>query len=322
MDMIRQMGALPLASRLRRLHERLLRDGTRIYREQKLAFEPRWFPVYSALLRRSPMAVTEVARGVGLTHPAVNQVAKAMEKAGFLVSVRDRKDDRKRLLSLSLKGKQLSSQLTPLWDSFEQATTELMKETGVDLIDALDRTEQALDKAEMYERIAACRRRRQLAAVEIIDFERQYKNYFRKFNHEWLRKYFTVEPEDKKALNDPEGQIIKKGGQVLFARVKGKIVGTVALIRISDRAFELTKLAVTHKAQGQQIGRRLVLAVIERARSLGAKEVILHTHPKLVAACSLYRQMEFRAETAVPMRRAGHQRQSIVMKLNLAKPNI
>lgn len=319
MDVIRQMGALPLATRLRRLHERLLREGTRVYRDQKLKFEPRWFPVYSALLRRSPMAVTEVAREVGLTHPAVNQVAKAMQKAGLLISVRDRKDDRKRLLSLSRDGKRLSSQLAPIWDSFEQATIELMKETGVDLVDALDRVEQALDKTEMYDRIAACRRRRQLAAVEIIDYERQYKNYFRKFNYEWLRTYFTVEPEDKKVLNDPEGQVIKKGGQVLFARIKGKIVGTVALLRISETTVELSKLAVAEKAQGRQIGRRLVLAVIERARSLDAKEVVLLTHPKLVAACSLYRSMGFRAETAGPRHKAGYRRQSVVMKLDLSK---
>ncbi len=321
MDMMQQMGALPLASRLRRLHERLIRDGARIYRDQNLPFEPRWFPIYATLLRRSPISVTEMAREVGLTHPAINQAANAMEKTGLLVSIRDRKDDRKRLLSLSAEGKRLEWRLAPLWKSFEQATTELMRETGVDLIDALDRLERALDKSEMYDRIADCRRRRQLATVEIVDYERSYARYFKALNQEWLRKYFTVEPPDKKMLNDPDGEIIGKGGQILFAKIKGKIVGTVALVRNSDTVFELTKLAVTAKAQGQQVGRRLVIEVIERARSLGAKELILHTHPKLVAACALYRELGFRAETTAPVDKAGYQRQSVLMRLNLAKEN-
>ena len=318
-DTMQQMGALPLASRLRRLHERLLRDGARIYREQKLPFEPRWFPVYTVLLRHSPMSVTEMAREIGLTHPAINQVANAMEKAGLLVSVRDRRDDRKRLLSLSAKGKRLESHLKPLWESFAQATTELMKEIGVDLIGVMDLMEHALDKKEMYERIATCRKRRQLEGVEIADYEPRLAKYFKSLNQEWLQKYFEIEPADKKILSDPEGSIIDRGGQVLFASVNGKIVGTVALMRISDTVFELAKLAVTHRAQGQQIGKKLVLAVIERAHALGAKELFLHTHPKQVAACSLYRALGFKVESTALVHETGHKRQSVIMRLNLAR---
>ena len=320
MDVMQQLGALPLASRLRRLYERLARDGTRIYHEQKLGFEPRWFPVYYLLLHRPHMAVTEIAQEVGLSHPAVIQAAGAMEKAGLLVSHHDRKDERKRLLSLSQEGKRLGAKLTPVWSDFEQATIELMKETGVDIVDALNRIEQALDKSELHERITVRIKRRQSASIEILDYSRQHLRYFRKFNREWLQQFFTVEPADKMILNDPEGQIINNGGHIFLAAIDGRIVGTAALIRLNETTAELSMLAVTEKAQRRQAGRRLVEAAIGRAISLGFKELIHHSHPKLAAAANLCRQLGFKPESSVPRPRTGYKRKSIVIKLNIAEP--
>jgi len=320
MDIMQQLGALPLASRLRRLYERLAKDGLRIYREQKLNFEPRWFPVYYLLLHRSPMAVTEVAQEVGLSHPAVIQAASAMEKAGLLVSHHDRKDERKRLLSLSQEGRRLSAELTPVWGDFEQATLELMKETGVDIFDALNRIEQALDRNELHERITACLKRRQSEAIKILDYRRQHQKYFRKFNYEWLQQFFMVEPKDRTVLNDPEGQIINKGGHIFFASIDGRIVGTAALIRLNETTAELSMLAVTEKAQRRQAGRRLAEAAIGRAISLGFKELIHHAHRRLVAAGNLCRQLGFKPESAVPRPRTGYERKSIIMRLNIAEP--
>jgi 2-hydroxychromene-2-carboxylate isomerase len=75
MDLIIELGELALASRLKRLSERLMRDVSRVYRELDEPFEARWFPLLRALLEESPQGVTQVARALGLTHPAVNQLA-------------------------------------------------------------------------------------------------------------------------------------------------------------------------------------------------------------------------------------------------------
>jgi len=60
-DLIGQLGELALASRMRRLSERLLRDTSRVYDELDADFQARWFPLLQALLRRSPQGVTEMA---------------------------------------------------------------------------------------------------------------------------------------------------------------------------------------------------------------------------------------------------------------------
>ena len=103
MDIIKQLGSLALASRLKRLSDALMQGVEQLYREQEVTFHPRWFPVAYLLKQKSPMAVTEIAEALGMTHPAVNQTAAQMTRHGLLLSRKDKKDERRRLLSLSKK---------------------------------------------------------------------------------------------------------------------------------------------------------------------------------------------------------------------------
>jgi DNA-binding MarR family transcriptional regulator/ribosomal protein S18 acetylase RimI-like enzyme len=317
MDLIKQLGPLALASRLKRLSDRLMRDGYRIYREQGLEFEPRWFTVFYLLSRRSPLAVTEISHELQITHPAVNQVAGLMEKAGLINSRRDKTDERKRLLSLSPSGKLLAAKLKPIWKDIKDANQELLDESGKDLLSTLDQIENSLDQTEMFDRIMLHIKNRQAEAVEIIDYKPRYRKYFRTLNFEWLKKYFSVEPVDEKVLSDPEGEIIRRGGKILFARVEGKIVGTAALIQHSENTFELAKMAVTEKTQGRQVGKRLALEMIDRARSLGARILLLNTNPKLTAANNLYRQLGFVQINSKTQSNMGYKRPTLTLKLEL-----
>ena len=94
MDLIRELGPLAFASRLKRISEHLMRDVSRIYQEQDVGFQARWFPVLYLLGQKTSMSVTEVAHALGMTHPAVNQIAGAMSGAGLLSSSRDSSDER------------------------------------------------------------------------------------------------------------------------------------------------------------------------------------------------------------------------------------
>jgi len=317
MDIIQSLGPLAIASRLKRLSDRLMKDAALVYQAEKVEFEPRWFPAFYLLWQRSPLAVTEIARELGVTHPAVNQMAGDLEKAGLLVSVRDQKDDRRRLLSLSPKGKDLTQKLIPIWRDIEEASRDLLDSNAADLMGAMDRLEGALDKQEMFDRIQALGRQRRMEAVEILDYRPQYRKDFKRLNLEWLQKDFAVEPPDARVLNDPQGQVLKPGGQILFARVDGEIVGTLALVPREEGLVELAKMAVAEKARGRQIGKRLGLAAIERARAMGASSIMLLTSPKLASANRLYRQLGFVQMTPAPRTDLGYRRPSIMMKLDL-----
>ena len=105
-------------------------------------------------------------------------------------------------------------------------------------------------------------RNEESASVEIVDFRPKYRDFFRKLNEQWLTKSFEIEPFDRILLNNPETQILDRGGAVLFARRGDKIVGTCALLRQTDFKYELCKVAVAENARGQGIGTMLVEAAL------------------------------------------------------------
>lgn len=322
MDLIRTLGELAFASRLKRLSERLMRDVALVYEEERVDFEPRWFPVLFLLREHDPMAVTEIASALGVTHPAVNQIAGAMERKGLLVSSKDRRDDRRRLLGLSARGRALGRRLEPVWKEIEEATRALLEAEAPQLLDGLARIESGLDRRSIAERIRDARPRRNLGRLEITTFKPGLRAAFDALNREWLEEYFEVEPSDEAVLSDPEGRILADGGRILFAILDGRPIGTVALIRRHATSFELAKMAVTAAARGNGVGRRLALAAIAEARAAGARSVVLQTSAQLVAANVLYRSLGFRRVPTSAREAGAYRRPTYTMKLILrdAKP--
>jgi hypothetical protein len=82
-------------------------------------------------------------------------------------------------------------------------------------------------------------------------YNKNYKEYFKILNLEWLELYFKVEPIDMDLLSNPD-KIIDEGGEIFFAKLDNIIVGTCALLKIDENTFELAKMAVTKKAQGEK----------------------------------------------------------------------
>jgi GNAT superfamily N-acetyltransferase/DNA-binding MarR family transcriptional regulator len=317
MDIIKSLGELAFASRLKRLSERLMKDASRIYRALEMNFEARWFPVLYALSKQSPMAVTELAQALGLTHTAVNQLASEMMKKKLLLSTRDKTDERKRLLQLSKKGQRAASELGPVWREIKRSTRELIVSSGHDLLSALGKIEELLDEQDMYERVCARMGIAPGEEVEIVDYRPAYKKHFKSLNYEWLNEHFSVEEHDEVLLDDPNGRIIRRGGAVLFAKVGEEIVGTCALVRHSDEVFELTKMAVIARARRQKIGTKLAEAVIQRARARKANTIYLETSPKLLPALHLYEKLGFKKTGRGPLGRLRYKRRTRTLKLDL-----
>jgi putative acetyltransferase len=129
--------------------------------------------------------------------------------------------------------------------------------------------------------------------IEIIDYEPRYKDDFRSLNIEWISKYFEVEPLDLQQLDHPEDYIISKGGRIYFAKSGEEIVGTVALKKVSDTVFELSKMGVSPNYQGKGIGKKLGEHLIQEARDLGCKLLFLESNQKLIPAINLYKKLGF-----------------------------
>jgi len=314
-DLIKSLGSLALASRLKRLSERLMKGVSRLYKEMDFNMEPRWFPVLYLLGRKSPLAITEISGRLKLTHPAINQVAGQLEKAGLVKSRKDQADERRRLLSLTPSGQQLIKNLQPLWDDIKAVSGDLANSEEVSILDDIAALENALDRRDMYWRVRDRQRRRMSNRIEIIPYRPAYKKYFREINRAWLREYFSVENIDRKMLDDPNGQILKKGGYVFFARFEGKLIGTGALLRTKDNGWELAKMGVIKKFRGMGAGTKLAHAIIAKAKKEKAKEIVLYTSPELEDALKLYRNLGFR--TCKSGKVDKYRRCTIMMKLKI-----
>jgi N-acetylglutamate synthase-like GNAT family acetyltransferase len=71
------------------------------------------------------------------------------------------------------------------------------------------------------------------------------------------------------------------------------VIGTCALRRTGERAFELTKMGVLQSARGAKAGEFLLEATIARAQAMGADPLYLLSNRKSQAAIHLYEKLGF-----------------------------
>jgi N-acetylglutamate synthase-like GNAT family acetyltransferase len=130
--------------------------------------------------------------------------------------------------------------------------------------------------------------------MEILSYHPEYKKDFKDLNIAWLEKFFHVEPHDEEVLGDPEKFIINPGGNIFFVREEDQIIGTVALMKMEEGVFELTKMAVTPAVQGKKIGQKLMAYTIDYAKNKGWKSLILYSNRKLENAIYIYAKYGFK----------------------------
>ena len=99
---------------------------------------------------------------------------------------------------------------------------------------------------------------------------------------------------------DGDGDVLVAVGEGADGAGRDEILGTVMvrnwpggdLLRSPDEA-EVRALAVAPGARGLGIGRKLVTAVIERARTSGVRHLVLASQPDMVTAHRLYAEAGF-----------------------------
>ena len=335
MDLMKELGSLGLGNRLKRLSDKIMQDGIRVYRESGVDFEPRWFPLYQYLDRFGPSPVMDIARGLGITHPAVNQVAGQMVQARLIATYRDARDKRRRLLALTREGRALKPVLTSLWSSISVAVNGVLDESQVAFLKDLDAIEAAVDRQGLYARLQLAgamtadqmrpdrprpdRSRPDGSAPELVieGFQPVLADTFRRINEEWITEYFKLEVADQKTLEDPHRSILEAGGDILFVRDTrtAEILGTCALIKHNEGLAELAKMGVTKQARGRGAGLLLVQAIIHRASELGFQRLFLETNARLEPAIKIYRQVGF--EQCEPPRPSDYERSNVYMELAL-----
>lgn len=150
--------------------------------------------------------------------------------------------------------------------------------------------------------------------IQILEYSPELQPYFEQINKQWVTAFFELEEFDRKQLEHPEETIIAPGGAVIFASDAGKVVGTVALFKVSDDVYEMIKMGVSPEERGKKIGEFLGLGILKKAKAMGGRKVILYSSSKLVPALSLYKKLGFRE---VPKECGKYGRCDIKMEIDL-----
>ena len=129
--------------------------------------------------------------------------------------------------------------------------------------------------------------------VSVTDFQSQYSNQFYQLNRVWIEEFWILEDNDKKDLLNPE-IIVHNGGQIFFAISKREVIGTVAMIKNSDKIYELAKMTVKSSFRGKGIANLLMDKCIEFAFKKNASEIFLISNDSLTVARNLYEKYGFK----------------------------
>ena len=299
-----------LGSRLRRLSQNLLADVDRAYAATGSEFRARLFPIIYALHRNhGPMTVGELTSISGFTQPATSQTISQLVKAG-LVATSTGHDARERQVSLTEAGQRMVDEVQPFWRQIKQAVDGLLAEVEPDFLTALAGVEAAMDRETLFDRIMALQAP-PLGTVELVPYAIEHRQAFHDLNMEWIERYFHVEDYDREQLANPE-RILEKGGEIWFAVLDGKAVGTGALYCKGEGEFEIAKMAVAPGLRGHGIGARLMEKLIQRFRERGGKRLFLVTNSTLKPAIGLYRRFGF--VDFVPLKPSEYERSDTFME--------
>jgi ribosomal protein S18 acetylase RimI-like enzyme len=129
--------------------------------------------------------------------------------------------------------------------------------------------------------------------ASVVPYRPEYRADFERLNREWIEQYFVVEEADQEVFADPEGAIVRTGGEIFFVVEGEEVLGTCALILHEPGVFEIAKMAVSPSARGRGYGDLLMDATVEFARRARAAKVIIVSNTVLTPAIRLYEKHGF-----------------------------
>ena len=219
-------------------------------------------------------------------------------------------------MQLTEKGRGLEIRIQDQYHDVEAAVDGILKECNHNLWEALGEFEYALEQKNLMKRIMEQKKARESKKITIVDYQAKYRADFKRINEQWISQYFTMEASDYKALDHPDTYILNPGGAIVVALLEGKAVGVCALIKMDhkDYDFELAKMGVAPEARGMGVGSLLGQAIIDKARTLGAKNLYLESNTVLEPAIKLYQKLGFKKIVGIP---SPYARCNIQMDLNL-----
>ncbi|KJZ12441.1 hypothetical protein TW85_15070 [Marinomonas sp. S3726] len=307
-------GVMAFGSRLKRLSDYLFSEVEAIYKAHGIGFSPTHFPILMQLSQEPSLTVVELANRLGLSHPAISKQINKLVKEEWVIKSLDKDDNRRLFISLSEKGVNEMIKVEPILEAIKYVMEKEAHDIDSQLLHSFGLYESSLLNNGLQTGVNHHIESKQLT-VEIQPWDVSYKDEFKQLNMHWLETYFAdqIEEEDKLILNNPQSEVLAKGGYIWIALLGDQCVGVCALLPDAVNSYKVIKLAVNDAYQGQGIGLKLMLKCIEQSRLKGARLLSLETASKLVPALTLYERLGF--EIVTPTNGYSVERSDVYMEL-------
>lgn len=149
--------------------------------------------------------------------------------------------------------------------------------------------------------------------MEIISYQKKFKKDFAELNLVWIKKYFKVEPEDVKMLDNVE-DFLANGAAVYFAVEQDKVIATCMVVPRNGQIWEICKLATDEHYMGKGAGSAVLKACMNYAKEHGANKLMIVSNSILSAAMHLYSKVGFKE---VPIDNMEYERVNIQLERNI-----
>ena len=137
-----------------------------------------------------------------------------------------------------------------------------------------------------------------LEIKEGYEYKKEIKELFEEYTKMLIegdstfKEYLAVQNYDDEVEHLEDKYGLPKG-RLYIAFYDGEVAGCIGLKRIDDDNCEMKRLYVRPKYRGKHIGNFLAQKVIDEARIIGYKNMLLDTLPFLERAIDMYKKLGF-----------------------------
>lgn len=148
-DFLLELGHIGFTARIKRISDLLIYSAREHYKSINIGIEPNWHLIFLLLKKEDQLTVTEIAHRLQFSHPAVIKIVKKMKESGYLESITDTQDSRKRFIRLSKYAIQKLPVFETEWENIQIVIKELVDD---DFLMRVNLLEQKLNDKSFIER--------------------------------------------------------------------------------------------------------------------------------------------------------------------------
>ena len=284
-----------LHHKLRHFADHIVDEEMKIYREAGIDIPYRWHSILQIFNEfDKSFTISELATIQEKTHPDIVFTINQMVKDGMIEEQPDEYDKRKRMISLSEKSRKILPKLVPLWNAVNDATKSWLNEIAPDLWLNLEALKHSLEHTSFYQRIKHIKRNTELKQIKFIPFQELADGHQRVLSY-WIdfkSKYFYIK-EIENSIQQLPASLKKHETVASMAMNNNKVLGCTIFSRRSFRIAEIVFLFIEEESRRKHIATHLLEHTIKVSKDLGVSQLIIQSHPKLVAINELLKKNDF-----------------------------